>query len=186
MKPNQLPSQNTLLTIFKYEDGVLFHLLRPDWIFRSGLKQSAKHNAAIWNGRYAGHRADKTVTTNGYCRTSINGVSFGVHRIIFKMHHGYDPIDVDHINGNRSDNRIENLRSVTRSVNMRNLSIRSDSSSRSVGVSWEKLRGKWNAYINVNGKRKNLGYFPSKEIAIEARAKAQKGLGFTSRHGTST
>ena len=183
MKARPLPDSALLHALYRYEDGRLFHKMRPAHLFSNDRKQAAAHNAAIWNGKYAGSPADICVTSNGYARVNLLGASYGVHRVIYKMHHGVDPDDVDHINGVRTDNRIENLRSVSRSINLRNAAGRPDNTSGHVGVSWYPPRQKWNAYINTNGVRKNLGYYDTFEGAVCARKAAEEGKGFTSRHG---
>jgi hypothetical protein len=75
--------------------------------------------------------------------------------------------DVDHINGNKSDNRPHNLRECSRTENLRNRSKVGKSGV--VGVCRFNQNGKWRAYIKVNGKQKHLGYFEKKADAVAAR-----------------
>lgn len=93
-----------------------------------------------------------------------------LHR--FLMNPSDDTV-VDHINRNPLDNRRENLRICTQHENSFNQSIRSDNTSGTTGVSWRKEKNKWYAYIRVNGKKKHLGYFNTKEEAAEARRQAE-------------
>ena len=79
---------------------------------------------------------------------------------------------VDHINGNKLDNRRSNLRLCTQSQNLCNQRLRSDSSTKVKGVSWNKFSKKFEAYINVNKKRIYLGLFPTLELAKIARHEA--------------
>lgn len=83
-----------------------------------------------------------------------------MHRLVNKTP---DNLETDHINGDRLDNRRKNLRSVTASINQLNRR------KRDVGVHYSKNRGKWMAYIMVNRRRKFLGYWNSKELAMLAR-----------------
>ena len=75
---------------------------------------------------------------------------------------------VDHINGNKNDNRKENLRIVTNQQNACNQGIRSNNTSGYKGVTWSKNKNKWNAQITTNYKRKSLGYFDCKHKAAQA------------------
>jgi len=84
--------------------------------------------------------------------------------------------DVDHINGVRGDNRLANLRVVTRSQNNQNQrKPRAGKSSRHIGVCWAQRDGKWAAYIKAGARRLSLGYHDTEEAAAEAyrRAKAE-------------
>lgn len=98
----------------------------------------------------------------GYVQIGIDCVSYGAHRLAWMYVHGELPeMDIDHINGNTADNRIENLRLVTHQQNMCNRKRRSDNSSGYPGVYFNKSANKWHASIRVEGKRIHLGYFKS-------------------------
>ena len=116
-----------------------------------------------------------TSNSNSYLITKIHGKNYKVHRLIYLWHHGYMPEQVDHINKDSLDNRIENLRAASSSQNMMNRSLFSNSTSKVKGVSWHKRAKKWFAYVDVNKKRTNIGYFSDLElaelVASEARHK---------------
>ena len=116
-------------------------------------------------------------TADGYIRVKINGVSYLVHRLVWLIHHGRWPADqVDHINGNRACNRIENLRAATRAENQQNRVNARGSSSLFLGVSWHKQHDKWEARINANGKCRYLGLYNTEEAAATAYAAAKEEL----------
>jgi len=101
----------------------------------------------------------------GYRHVTWKGKVHKVHRLIFLLEHGYMPKEIDHINGNRQDNRLENLREVTRSQNQYNKTICSNNTSGSRGVSWHKKSNSWVVRISVNHKNKSIGYFKDLELA---------------------
>jgi hypothetical protein len=120
----------------------------------------------------------------GYYQINIFGRPYAVHRLIFLYMTGSFPKhDVDHINGDRTDNRWLNLRQVTRRENMMNVGVRSNSTTRVTGVSRRKDTGKYVAYIDVAGKRTRLGEFPTLHEAAAARASASGMHGFHENHG---
>lgn len=92
-------------------------------------------------------------------------------------------LDVDHINHVRNDNRLFNLRFVTRSENSKNQSLSSRSTTGVTGVSFWKARKKYIAHIGVNQKIIFLGYFETLEEAAAARAEANLKFKFNSNHG---
>lgn len=131
---------------YKYDNGVLY------------LKVFS-HRKPI--GSKIGHLNEK-----GYLVTSLFGKLVGVHRIVFLMHHGYLPNEIDHIDGNRSNNLIENLREALFCQNQYNSRIRKDNASGYKGVGWYKPKQMWRARCNANKKSFHLGYFKNIEDAI--------------------
>lgn len=135
----------------------------------------------IKNGKLAG-----TPKGNGYLMISFNYVKLLAHRVIWEMHYGSIPegYEIDHMNGIRSDNRIENLRLVTRTINNKNKRMQSNNTSGFTGVVFVKQRCKWNARVKVNGIQKSLGSFNTAIEANEARERYISMNGdFTLRHG---
>lgn len=115
-----------------------------------------------------------TLHANGYRRVQIDGKTYLAHRLAWAYAHGAFPAcNVDHINHNRSDNRIENLRLVTQSENQHNRKRTTQSSSGFLGVSWFAPKKKWRAYIKANGKRHHLGWFSDVNLAVQARKAAE-------------
>jgi len=120
----------------------------------------------------------------GYRYLKINNRRYAAHRIIWCMVNGGWPNGfIDHINQNPSDNRIENLRVVSRSDNAKNTKVRCDNSSGVIGVSWHSNKKRWVARINVNRKRIELGSYLTIEEAIKVRAKAEIEYGYHKNHG---
>ncbi len=124
-----------------------------------------------------------TLTSGGYRSVHINGVYIKEHRAIFIYHKGRIPKNyvIDHINGNPLDNRIENLRAVTRSQNRQNSKVSVGNTSGTTGVHFNKQAQKWKSTIATNGKAKYLGFFSEKEDAIKARKEAEIKYNFNSR-----
>ena len=108
------------------------------------------------------------IDANGYV---INGKRKRFHRIIMGLQDVKIPID--HINHKKYDNRKSNLRTVNKSQNAMNQSMSAANTSGITGVSWHKAKGKWRAYIKVNYKQKELGYYDNFEDAKQARLQAE-------------
>lgn len=104
-------------------------------------------------GRPAG-----TVDGCGYVHIGINGKRVKAHRVSYLWHHGELPSQIDHINGNRRDNRIENLRAATNAENVRNAKKRRGTSSQFKGVVWSPKYRKWIAQIVVPERGPRLVY----------------------------
>ena len=105
---------------------------------------------------------------SGYIVTKINKKQYGVHRVIFFIVNGFLPEEVDHIDGDRSNNKIENLRECTRQQNCRNRKISKRNTSGVKGVVWNSSVKKWQAQLTFNGKLNYLGIFNKIKDAKEA------------------
>lgn len=153
MAYNMIPDAGTITSLFSYQadDGFL------------------TRNAGKRAGLSAGRLMD-----SGYVRVRIGCKTYAEHRLIWAMHFGPIPdgMQVDHINGNRRDNRIENLRLATPSQNQQNYSGNNGSVD-IPGCHYNKKKNRYVAMIRINGKQKHLGYFdcPIKAGAAYAEAK---------------
>ena len=152
-------TQELVKELFDYRDGNLY------W-------KNTKSNRVV-KGSVAGGLCKK-----GYFRISINYKHYYNHRIIFLMFHGYLPKLIDHKDGNRLNNKIENLRQATFAENLRNSKLRKNNTSGVKGVSWSKLHKKWRVAVMLNGDTYRLGLFKDLElaqlVAEEARNKYHK------------
>lgn len=172
MPTKELPDPEYLRQRLRYEPetGKLYWRERPDmptgWNTR-------------WAGREAGHQ-----TTRGYATLRIAGAAHYAHRIAWAMATNYWPSrGLDHVNGNLLDNRLENLREATQTTNLRNAGINARNSSGYTGVSWDKRRHKWQAYITVSYIKKSLGFFDNISEAVAIRKAAEKQYDFHPNHG---
>lgn len=130
-------------------------------------------------GAIAGH-----VDSLGYRHIVIEGKRYAAHRLIWLYCHGQWPKEqIDHIDGDPSNNKLENLREATNSQNSRNRKIASNNASGITGIHWRKHQRKWHAKIKVHGKCKHLGYFDDLGEAALARKAAEEKYGFHENHG---
>jgi hypothetical protein len=119
----------------------------------------------------------------GYIKVRFLGETYLAHRLIICMTSGEMPEVVDHLNGDRSDNRLCNLRAASVAENNRNAKQRADNTSGVTGVYWHTRKNKWRAQIAVAGKDISLGYFDSFDDAISARKAGEARHGFHMNHG---
>lgn len=111
---------------------------------------------------------------DGYVRIRVSGVNYYAHRLAWLFVYGNWPaINIDHINGDPSDNRVVNLRECNQTENHQNKIKQKNNSSGYTGVYYHKGAKKWMSYININGKRKHLGLFDNLHSAHEAYLKAK-------------
>lgn len=128
-------------------------------------------------GKAAGTEAGGLDAT-GYKRIRINTRKYQAQRLAWLLVTGEDPGDlhVDHINSNPSDNSFANLRLASNKENACNRGAPKNSTSGYKGVTWKKSKNKWNAQIQSNGIKKNLGYFDTAEDAHAAYCEASTKL----------
>jgi hypothetical protein len=119
-----------------------------------------------WNTKWAGKPAGsaKDSRAGRPSQTRINGTLYFIHKLIWLYHHGNWPKNIDHKNGDNHDNRIENLREATHSLNLHN------KNKYERGITLKQ--GRWRARIYHDGKRLHLGYFATREEALAAYRKA--------------
>lgn len=169
MAKKPIPSPDELRQLLHYdpETGRLFWKQRdPDW-FEDG-RQGRKKNAAIWNGKYAGKEALTALSGSGYLHGSIRGTHMTAHRAAMTIMLGRVPGYVDHVNGDRLDNRAVNLREVSQAENVWNTRASTQATSPYKGVSWDRRRGCWVAFGMANGQQSYLGSFTEEADAARA------------------
>lgn len=136
------------------------------------LEYSPETGVFTWkksSGRVkAGAKAGWT-THNGYLKIAIDKVEYTAHRLAwFYTYNKWPTEDLDHINGERQNNKLSNLREATRSQNLQNKGKQCNNTSGFIGVSYNKSRGKWDARLKVCGKQICLGLFETAEEASKA------------------
>lgn len=164
------PSIVRKLLDYNQHTGVLTWKTRTEDLHPKRLNQ--------WNAKFAGKPAFASVSAKGYKRGTIYNMSFYAHRVIFALIDGEWPtLYVDHINGDRCDNRIKNLRLVTPLENMRNFSkLHRHNTSGAIGVRYVQKRDHWIATIGFGGTAKYLGSFKTFDDAANARKAAEQSM----------
>ena len=166
-----LPELDLLRQILSYDPatGYITYLDRPNDMF------SSDRAANSWRTQYLGERAGSNITRDGrtYCQIELFNVKYNAHRLAWKIYYGEDPPDIiDHIDGDGSNNKIENLRAATIFQNGWNAKKSSRNKSGYKGVSFNTQRNKWRAAIHVNKKTILIGYYSTPQEASEAYQKA--------------
>lgn len=160
-------SQEYLQDLFEYQDGKLI------WKKEPPKKRQFTGTVAGWQNN------------RGYYGVRLSGRRYLISRLVWEYHHGPIPDGhvIDHIDHDRKNNRIENLRAVPFVENMRNQTRRCNNTSGRVGVRFHTGLKKWTAEIGVNGENKYIGIYTRKEDAIDARLAAERQYGFHENHG---
>jgi len=180
----QLPDQATLKILLDYDPltGVLRWKARAASFFEDG-KGYGDRVAAAWNTKFAGKPALNTLNGEGRFRGRIFRTEYMAHRIIWKIVYGTDPEQIDHEDGDGTNNRLKNLRSVSHSENQRNMKRSARNSSGVIGVCWVSRDRRWLASIRADGRNLSLGFFQDFADAVAARLEAEKVHGFHKNHG---
>lgn len=156
---DQILTQEYLNSIFEYRDGRLY-----------------------WkNARYSKNPTARagSVDKKGYRRVKINGKEYREHRLIYAMHNNVVPRQIDHVDGDKANNFIENLRPADAKQNQYNRGLSKANSSGVKNVHWSKTRKKWIVAFKINGKDQFIGSFNDIEVAKIAAVEAR-----TRFHGT--
>lgn len=154
MSVKTLPSQAELNFILQYDENT------GSFIWRNKVAKSNR----ISIGDNAG-----CVNDDGYIIIKICSIRYAAHRLAWKYHYGIDPINfIDHINGNRKDNRISNLREASQFENARNRKKNSNNKSGFKGVYFIVSSSQWRAIATFNGKSVHIGCFNTAQEASNA------------------
>lgn len=186
MKSERLISASILPELLDYNPstGKFAWRRRPLKFFESMAAPELR--CRLWNGQFAGKPALYAEHNCGYHSGSIFNMQVLAHRVAWAITHGEWPSgEIDHVNGDRRDNRIENLRSVDRHGNMKNRKLQTINRSGANGVYWAAHAKKWRVEIRSELGREHCGYFDSFEDAKAARAEANERHGFHPNHGRS-
>lgn len=150
---------------------------------REVLFLDAETNRFYWfndqvRGNHAGGKLAGTIDRKGYRRIQVDKRLYREHRLVWLWYYGKFPVgQLDHKDGNRLNNCIDNLREATPLINSQNRRVaQPNSKSGYLGVHWHKKNGVWVAKIGVNNQRKYLGCFDSPELAHAAYIKAKREL----------
>ena len=161
-----------------YETGLL------TWRSRARHWFASDRSHASFNNRTAGKPALTAPHGGGYLAGIVDGEHILTHRVVFLHYHGYLPPEIDHENGDTTDNRISNLKASDPTGNRHNAKMQSNNTSGVTGVSYVKRTGKFSARIGQDGKTLHLGQFDSLDDAERAVREKRAELGsFSQRHG---
>lgn len=182
MKPKDLTHEEVLeLVTYFPETGEIYWKFRGIKWFSSG-KQTAEHNQAIWNGKFAGKRAFVS-KSRGYLTSSIFATTIQAHQLAFFYMKGYWAKEINHIDRNRSNNVWSNLEEVTRSQNSKNRTMQSNNKSGVTGVYWSTRNQLWIAEVMVDQKRVTSKSFDKIEEAEKWIREKYIEFGFSESHG---
>lgn len=156
---DQILTQEYLHSVFTYLDGKLY--------WKNAFHSSLKNQRA------------GSVDKKGYRRVTINGKEYREHRLIYAMHNNAVPDQIDHIDGNKANNLIENLRPTDARQNQYNRRLSKANTSGVKNVHWSKTNQKWIVAFKINGKDHRIGAFDDLEVAKIAAVEAR-----TRFHGT--
>lgn len=172
-------TQDQLKKILNYnsETGVFI------WLHRGRDQFSSDLNCSMFNSRYSGKEAG-SINTKGYMKITIAPNLHSAHRLAWLYVYGELPDgQIDHINGDKTDNKISNLRCVSNEINCKNQSLAKNNTTGILGVHFSSTSRRWIARINAGGNRQYLGCFSTLLDACSARKSAEMQHGYHENHG---
>lgn len=170
MSSHQYPTAEFVSQCFRYEKGKLFWKKRPLSHF------SSPKRADFMNKRYAGTEAGTfNRHLNRWSIRLLGRKKYYRYHIVWVLFHGSWPKEIDHINRNRLDDRIENLRTANRSENLLNRALTKANTSGYKGI-WQGSSGRWNANFKMHGVKHNFGWYDTAEEAHRAYVKGAKEI----------
>lgn len=178
-------TQQDLIELISYDPitGKAYWNKRDVRWFNDTKTRTAKQECNRWNAQNAGNEITH-LNSKGYIQPGVMGKHVLLHRLIWLREMGEWPKEqVDHINGIRTDNRIENLREATNQENCKNQRIRKNNTVGCMGINKRPNYEKWRVRINTVDKRVHIGDFNSLEEAIAARKAAEIEYGYSETHG---
>jgi hypothetical protein len=141
-------TQDQVKSLFDYKDGCLY------WKNKTTNLSRAKIGCAAGS-----------LSSSKYLLVGINNKTYLVHRVIFLLNNGYMPKFVDHIDGNKLNNKIENLREVSNGQNRMNSKLQVNNKSNIKNVNWHKKQQKWVVQLGVEGKKLYFGAYFDLNVA---------------------
>lgn len=178
------PTELAALLRYDAETGIFHWRPRPIAMFKATAGRTAAHNCNSWNAGWANRQAFTSRHSAGYLVAGVNGKKLFAHRVAWALVTGKWPDhEIDHVNGDRGDNRFSNLRDVTTEQNARNKRPHPLNTSGMAGVRWNAERSKWTASAHVRGRFVHLGVFEDLRDAKAARAAFNRANGFHPNHG---
>jgi hypothetical protein len=191
MATRQLTCPTVLRLLLRYDPGtgnLYWRERAPIWFktYTESIDALSKNKADAkrWNTRLSDKAACCLKEKNGYLTGSLMGRKYLAHRIIWAMQTGSWPEEqIDHINGVRDDNRWENLRAVSCTINNRNQRRNKVGKSCVAGVRFCRHSGRWVVQVRAGDGRRICRSSKSMEEAIEMHESIKKGLGYTEDHG---
>lgn len=169
MAARKLHTSSELNQLLRYESdtGKLYWKHRPVEYFKS------PRSAKIWNTKFSGKEALIADNGKGYRIGCIEYKHYLAHRVIWCMVFGYWPEEIDHINLNKADNRLSNLRDVSHIVNLANQPLRATNTTGLANITWDKARSQWLVMMRRYGTRHIIGRFSCISRAVKARNRAE-------------
>lgn len=152
----------------------LVALLRANFVYDPETGEIARKD---------GSRAFGCRSSGGYLQGKWRGLNLKAHRVAWMIAVGEIDDVIDHINGDCSDNRLVNLRAVSRATNQKNRAVGRNNKTGEIGVTWRANVGRWRVQVTIDGRRRDVGAFERFEDAVRCRDEAYAKAGYHANHG---